>query len=411
MLKKYQSAKSRKRLLSISIIINLGVLFFFKYFDFFAQSFSSLLNSIGLQSNTTTLNIILPVGISFYTLQTLSYTIDVYRNKIQPTKNFISFSAFVCFFPQLVAGPIERAEHLLPQFEKNRQFNYNQSVNGLKQILWGLFKKVVIADNCAFFSDLIFDSYSNYNGLTTFLGAFFFSLQIYGDFSGYSDIAIGVSKLFGFELNDNFKHPYFSKNIIEFWKRWHISLTNWFRDYVYIPLGGNRKGIYSRTRNIIVVFLLSGLWHGANYTFIFWGFINAVLLLINSYFFNSKKILFNKSSNLIYYVKILFTFLLVTLTWIFFRAKNIKEAFLFIKQMFMGKFLNLDYLILRDSFSILMVIVFFFIIEWKGKNDTFTLQNMFTNSNWKRWCLYLFIAYMIVFFWQSTDKPFIYFQF
>ena len=270
-------------------LVNLGFLGFFKYYNFFLENFVDAFSLFGMQINANSLNIILPVGISFYTFQTLSYTIDVYRKKLEPTKDFIAFSAFVCFFPQLVAGPIERATNLLPQFYKKRTFEYHKAVDGMRQILWGLFKKVVIADNCAEFANQIFNNSADMNGSTLVLGAIFFTFQIYGDFSGYSDIAIGTSRLFGFDLKQNFATPYFSRDIAEFWRRWHISLSTWFRDYLYIPLGGSRGGTWMKVRNTFAIFLVSGFWHGANWTFIIWGALNAIYFLPLLFTNNNRK--------------------------------------------------------------------------------------------------------------------------
>lgn len=269
----------RKILLWTSILVNLGFLGFFKYYNFFLDNFITAFSFFGTEIKANSLNIILPVGISFYTFQTLSYSIDVYKRKLEPTKDLIAFSAFVSFFPQLVAGPIERATHLLPQFYKKRSFDYSKAVDGMRQILWGLFKKIVIADNCAEFANQIFNNSADMNGSTLVLGALFFTFQIYGDFSGYSDIAIGTSRLFGFDLMRNFNFPYFSRDIAEFWRRWHISLSTWFRDYLYIPLGGSRGGTWMKVRNTFIIFIVSGFWHGANWTFIVWGALNAIYFL------------------------------------------------------------------------------------------------------------------------------------
>lgn len=269
----------RKLYLTISLLFNLGMLAFFKYFNFFIDSAADLISTIGFQPHISTLNLILPVGISFYTFQTLSYSIDVYRGKLQPTKDPVAFFTFVAFFPQLVAGPIERASNLLPQFFKKREFEYQQGSDGMKLILWGLFKKMVIADNCALIVNPIFENYQTASGLELIMGAVLFAFQIYGDFSGYSDIAKGVAKLFGFDLMTNFRTPYFSRDIAEFWRRWHISLSTWFRDYLYIPLGGSRVPKAKAIRNIFIVFLVSGFWHGANWTFIAWGGIHAALFI------------------------------------------------------------------------------------------------------------------------------------
>jgi len=248
-----QDSKKRKYYLWISIIANLGSLGFFKYYNFFVENFIEAFSFFGTEIHGGSLDIILPVGISFYTFQTLSYSIDVYKRKMEPTKDFVAFSAFVCFFPQLVAGPIERASNLLPQFNKKRKFSYEKSADGLKQILWGFFKKTVIADNCAEYADMFFNNPSDYNGSALILGVFFFAFQIYGDFSGYSDIAIGASRLFGINLSRNFQFPYFSRDIAEFWRRWHISLSTWFRDYLYIPLGGSRGSLVMKLRNTFII--------------------------------------------------------------------------------------------------------------------------------------------------------------
>jgi alginate O-acetyltransferase complex protein AlgI len=283
--KEYRPSR-RKALLWISILVNLGFLGFFKYFNFFLDNFISAFSFFGIEIAGNSLKIILPVGISFYTFQTLSYTIDIYRNKLEPTKDFVAFAAFVSFFPQLVAGPIERATNLLPQFYIKRAFDYERAIDGMRQILWGLFKKIVIADNCAEYANLVFNNPADYEGSTLLMGAVFFSFQIYCDFSGYSDIAIGTARLFGFTLMQNFAFPYFSRDIAEFWRRWHISLSTWFRDYLYIPLGGSRGSLWLKVRNTFIIFVISGFWHGANWTFVIWGALNAVyfvpLLLTNT---------------------------------------------------------------------------------------------------------------------------------
>lgn len=326
--------KIKKLFLGLSILANIGMLGFFKYYNFFIESWVEAWTSLGVKMETSTLNIILPVGISFYTFQTLSYTIDVFRGEIKPTKKLIDFGAFVAFFPQLVAGPIERASHLLPQFYKNRHFEYNKAVDGVKLMIWGMFKKVVVADNCAFFVNKIFENPEAFSSGELFLGMIFFSFQIYGDFSGYSDIAIGTSKLFGFDLMINFKFPYFSRDIAEFWRRWHISLSTWFRDYIYIPLGGSKGNIWLKIRNVMIIFLISGLWHGANWTFLFWGFFHALLFLPLLLFDVNRHNLVSKGFVRFDFIKILFTFLLVCIGWVFFRANSITEAFQFLIKIF-----------------------------------------------------------------------------
>ena len=333
-IQKTTNSSKRKLLLGLSLLGNLGMLGFFKYFNFFITSWIAAWASVGITIEASTLSIILPVGISFYTFQTLSYTIDVYRNEMKPTNNFIDFAAFVTFFPQLVAGPIERASHLLPQFYKKRVFDYQNAADGIKLIIWGMFKKVVVADNCAFFVTKIFESPEAFSSGELFVGMVFFAFQIYGDFSGYSDIAIGLSKLFGFDLMVNFKFPYFSRDIAEFWRRWHISLSTWFRDYIYIPLGGSKGSIALQIRNVFVIFLVSGFWHGANWTYLFWGFFHALLFLPLLLFNVNRSHLLTKSYGWRDFAKIAFTFFLVCVGWVFFRANSISNAFQYLVYLF-----------------------------------------------------------------------------
>jgi len=405
----------RKVLLWTSIIVNLGFLGFFKYYNFFLENFVDAFSLFGMQINANSLNIILPVGISFYTFQTLSYTIDVYRKKLEPTKDFMAFSAFVCFFPQLVAGPIERATNLLPQFYKKRTFEYHKAVDGMRQILWGLFKKVVIADNCAEFANQIFNNSADMNGSTLVLGAIFFTFQIYGDFSGYSDIAIGTSRLFGFDLKQNFATPYFSRDIAEFWRRWHISLSTWFRDYLYIPLGGSRGGTWMKVRNTFAIFLVSGFWHGANWTFIIWGALNAIyflpLLLTNN---NRKNLGIVAEGKLLpsfrELLSMLTTFTLTVFAWIFFRAENLSHALEYINNIFSyGLFRTPKVL---DK-KLLLIIVFFLIIEWLGRNDKYAIETILLEIKMQlRIFVYLVLTSLIIYFFvNSSIHEFIYFQF
>ena len=407
----------RKVLLSTSIIVNLGFLGFFKYYNFFLENFVSAFSLFGMQINANSLNIILPIGISFYTFQTLSYTIDVYKKKLEPTQDFIAFSAFVCFFPQLVAGPIERATNLLPQFYKKRTFQYCKATDGMRQILWGLFKKIVIADNCAEFANQIFNNSADMNGSTLVLGAIFFAFQIYCDFSGYSDIAIGTARLFGFNLMQNFAFPYFSRDIAEFWRRWHISLSTWFRDYLYIPLGGSRGSTLFKVRNIFVIFLVSGFWHGANWTYIFWGGLNALYFL--------PLMLFNKNKENIGIVaegkflpslkdafSMLITFSLIVLAWIFFRAEDLNHAFNYISEIF-----SLSLFSFPSNFGggkallTLALIVVFMLIEWLQRDKQHTLDlSLIRGGRYVRWGIYLIIILAIISF-GSQQQEFIYFQF
>jgi D-alanyl-lipoteichoic acid acyltransferase DltB (MBOAT superfamily) len=326
------SDQTRKNWFWLSICINLSLLGFFKYFNFFSINFSELLGRLGWIYNPMILLVTLPIGISFYTFHGLSYVIDIHNNKIKAEKNILNYSLFVCFFPLLVAGPIERAQHLIPQLERKKIFNRAQTIHGLQQMLWGFFKKIVIADNCAVFVNQIFSDYENLNSSSLFIGAIFFSFQIYGDFSGYTDIALGAARLFGIELFNNFSYPYFSKSVNEFWKRWHISLTSWFRDYIYIPMGGNRVKPIKKIINTVVVFLISGLWHGANWTYITWGFLHSIFVLPKS--FSNSNDLIPKNRIILKMINgfhILKTFLIVSVLWVFFRSKSVFDAYKYLK--------------------------------------------------------------------------------
>jgi len=417
-LAKEERQTKRKVFLWTSILVNLGFLGFFKYYNFFVDNFVTAFTFFGSQIQPNTLDIILPVGISFYTFQTLSYTIDVYRKKLEPTKDIIAFFAFVSFFPQLVAGPIERATNLLPQFYKKRTFDYARAVDGLRQILWGLFKKVVIADNCAELANQIFNNSSDYTGSTLFMGALFFTFQIYGDFSGYSDIAIGTSRLFGFDLKQNFAFPYFSRDIAEFWRRWHISLSTWFRDYLYIPLGGSRGGTWMKVRNTFIIFIVSGFWHGANWTFIVWGALNAVyflpLLLRNTNRQHLGVVAQGKYvPSLNEFVSMLLTFLLTVLAWVFFRAENIGHAVSYIVGMFkhLGSYMLLsNYTAYSSTLNLVLV---FLIVEWLGRQQQYAIQNIDVIKNtWLRWLVYFVMVVLILFIsLNNTPQEFIYFDF
>ncbi|WP_417608017.1 MBOAT family O-acyltransferase [Owenweeksia hongkongensis] len=405
--------KKRKILLWVSILVNLGFLGFFKYYNFFVDNFISAFSLMGMSIKANTLNVILPVGISFYTFQTLSYTIDVYKRKLEPTKDFIAFSAFVSFFPQLVAGPIERATHLLPQFYKKRSFDYHLAVDGLRQILWGLFKKVVIADNCAEYANQIFNNSDGQSGSTLVLGALFFAFQIYGDFSGYSDIAIGTSRLFGFDLMRNFAYPYFSRDIAEFWRRWHISLSTWFRDYVYIPLGGSKGGLGMKVRNTFIIFIVSGFWHGANWTFIVWGVLNAVyflpLLLTKNNRNNLGIVAENKFlPSLKEFLQMLFTFSITVFAWIFFRAQDLNHALRYISDIFSTSLFSIPD---QKPIEVIGLILIFVTIEWLGRRDQFALANF--GLSWKRPLRYaLYVCLIIAILWNGgNQQEFIYFQF
>lgn len=406
----YQSNK--RKFLIVSLVVNLGLLGFFKYYNFFVDSWIEAFSSLGYEMHASTLNIILPVGISFYTFQTLSYTIDVYRGKLQASRSFINFASYVAFFPQLVAGPIERATNLLPQFSKKRVFDEEQAISGINLILWGLFQKVVIADSCAPYVNSIFDNYENMNSLSLILGAVYFAFQIYGDFAGYSNIAIGTSRLLGFDLMRNFNYPYFSRDMAEFWRRWHISLSTWFRDYLYIPLGGSRGSKWMQLRNVMIIFMVSGFWHGANWTFLFWGFLHALfflpVLLVNknrknldqvaaNRLFPSFKELFQMSS----------TFILACIAWVFFRAENIAEAFDYLKAVVLEFDLDIQYLhIERYNIEMLLILFIFITIEWFHRQ----YEHPFTGK-WKWIKITSVILMLLTLGVYSNHQDFIYFQF
>ena len=405
------SKKKQKLLLWGSVLFNLSVLGFFKYYNFFVDSWVELFSSVGYEIKSVwTLNIILPVGISFYTFQTMSYTIDIYRKKLEPTKDFISFASFVSFFPQLVAGPIERASNLLPQILKKREFQHDQVIQGLKLILWGLFKKVVIADSLAPIVDDIFSNYQDFGGGTLWLGAIYFSFQIYCDFSGYSDIAIGTSKLLGFELMSNFKFPYFSRNIGEFWRRWHISLSTWFRDYLYIPLGGSQEGKWKSIRNIFIIFLVSGFWHGANWSFIFWGLFHSILFL-PTFMFNKNR---NYTSSIIAantllpslkeFINVVTTFLLVTIGWVFFRSESIGDSFSYLTSMISN--INIvTHLSPKISFYILVLVL----VDWTQRFDE---RNLFVTFPKLIFRIFVIICvFLILINFKKESQQFIYFDF
>ncbi len=399
-----------------NIVINLGILAVFKYFNFFVDSFVQLFQGFGISLSITTLKIILPVGVSFYTFQALSYSIDIYKRKMRATRDIVAFFAYVSFFPQLVAGPIERATHLLPQFSKKRTFDYNQATDGLRQILWGFFKKVIIADNCAIYVNQVFDSYQDYSGSTLLLATILFAFQIYGDFSGYSDIAIGTAKLFGINLMKNFNLPYFSRDIAEFWRRWHISLTTWFRDYIYIPLGGSRVSKMRVLRNTLIVFLISGLWHGANWTFVIWGLFHAILFLPLILTKNNRKYTDNVAQNrwlpsLKESFQMMTTFLLVCIGWIFFRADTIHMAFDYMFRILNPTLFQLPFLMNQSYYIPLFVfILVLLIVEWIQRDKDYGLELNTRMPLVLRWGIYVLLLFVLVHFKGSQDT-FIYFQF
>lgn len=404
--------KVRKLVSACNIVLNIAILGFFKYFNFFGESFASLLRLIGIEASWATLNVILPVGISFYTFQALSYTIDVYKRKVEPTRDIVAFFAFISFFPQLVAGPIERATNLLPQFLKRREFEYEQGVDGMRQILWGFFKKLVVADNCAQVVNTVYADHLSMQWTSLVLAAILFAVQIYCDFSGYSDIAIGTAKLLGIKLMRNFNNPYFSRDIAEFWRRWHVSLTTWFRDYIYIPLGGSRTTKIKVVRNTFIIFLVSGFWHGANWTFIAWGafhavwFLPLILLGKNRRYTNtiSEGMLLPSLKEL---VQVCATFVIAVLGWILFRSESITQAL----EVFFGMFSHygVDYRGAGASPYIFLGIAVMFIFEWLQRNKDHGLDIAHWNP-WLRRMTYLALI-VIIFLYSGSEQEFIYFQF
>ena len=411
-IEKSSSERLRKIWLWVCVSINLGFLGIFKYYNFFAASFGNLLADLGFTVNPILLDIILPVGISFYTFHGLSYIIDIYYKRISSEKNFIDYSLFVSYFPLLVAGPIERATHLLPQIKVKRNFDFDKAKEGVYQITWGLVKKIVIADSCAVYANQIFDNYQSMNSLSLILGAVYFAFQIYGDFSGYSDIALGTSKLFGVNLLKNFDFPYFSRDIAEFWRKWHMSLSSWFKDYLYIPLGGSNGTIWLKVRNTFIIFLVSGFWHGANWTYLAWGLLNAIYFLPLLLFKKNRKNIatfvlgfnFESVKNV---VNIIGTFLLTCLAWIFFRSKTIEDAILYIKKMLTNaNFTEQYFAIERYNYELLYLIVAFIIVEW---NCRAKIEPISGKYSWIK--LGLCLAAILALGVFSDSKEFIYFQF
>lgn len=397
----------------LSISVNLGFLAVFKYYNFFAESFASSAAFFGVHVNAFTLKVILPVGISFYTFHGLSYVIDIYKDRISAEKNFIDYSVFVCFFPLLVAGPIERATHLLPQIKRKRTFNYEASVDGLRQILWGLFKKVVIADQCALLANDIFSNSIDCSGSTLFLGGLLFTFQIYGDFSGYSDIALGTARLFGIDLLRNFAFPYFSRDIAEFWRRWHMSLSTWFRDYLYIPLGGSKGGMWMKIRNTFIIFIVSGFWHGANWTFIIWGFLNALYIMpsivLNTHRNNLDIVAQGKYfPTLKEFISMGITFILTVFAWIFFRSNNVSHAVSIISKIFSKSTFTLPAILPKTLFLFLLLFV---IIEWFGREQQYAIAKLGLKSRRIFTWGFYFIIVLTIFYFSGPEEQFIYFQF
>jgi len=415
---KGEASGSKKVLLGLSLLVNLGLLGIFKYYNFFAESFADTMTFFGQRPDVVTLSWILPVGISFYTFQTLSYSIDVYRAKMQPVRDPVAFFAYVSFFPQLVAGPIERASHLVPQFMRQRVFSYDHASDGLRQILWGLFKKMVIADNCAVLVNQIFESPESYPGSVLALGAVLFAFQIYGDFSGYSDIAIGTARLFGFDLMRNFAYPYFSRDIAEFWRRWHISLSSWFKDYVYIPLGGSRCSGWKVQRNVWIIFLVSGFWHGANWTFAVWGGLHALfflpLLIASKNRTHTHKVAEGSFlPSMRETLQMLKTFALVCVAWIFFRADSLGDACAYVWRGLttlhhdLPRFISY---ISHEAFEPVIMIIVLLGVEWMQRDRQHGLDLKSIRRGWVRFLIYYLIV-LLIYFYGAEQQDFIYFQF
>lgn len=407
---KIENNVKRKLLLYTSLITNLGLLGVFKYYNFFIESLMDVAPGLTFLLSERTLNIVLPVGISFYTFQTLSYTIDVYRKKLEPTRDIFSFFAYVSFFPQLVAGPIERATNLIPQFQKRRVFNFEKAQDGLRQILWGLFKKIVIADNAATQVSYIFNNYESLSGSMLLLGVFYFAFQIYCDFSGYSDIAIGSARLFGFDLMRNFAYPYFSRDIAEFWRRWHISLSTWFRDYLYIPLGGSRGSLWSKIRNILIIFTVSGFWHGANWTFIIWGLLNGLYFIPLMLFGKNRSNLDTVAQNsklpsLKEILQIAVTFFITLIAWVFFRAENVTQAFSYLGHMFSQSLFSIP-----GRRGVIPLILILIVVEWIQRKKQHGLEIDRIKFPTVRWAIY-YIVILIILNFGGSQQQFIYFQF
>lgn len=412
--------------LILSLVANIGVLVFFKYFNFLNGNFAYLAQVIHWNYPIAYLNIILPIGLSFHTFQAMSYTIEVFRGNQKAERNFGIYALYVMFYPQLVAGPIERPQNLLHQFHEKHQFEYERVANGLKLMVWGMFKKVVIADRLAILVNQVYNHPTDYTGLPLMIATVLFAFQIYCDFSGYSDIAIGTAQVMGFRLMDNFNRPYFSKSIAEFWKRWHISLSSWFRDYVYLPLGGNRVSSRRWQFNIMVVFLLSGLWHGANWTFVIWGLLNGFYMIFSSWTSGIRRkfveyIGLNKLPRTYKLIRVLITFSLICLAWVFFRAKNINEALYIVTHIFSGLGSMLSFRGLRsnllglgfDKFDYLIALISIGFMETVHllQRHKGVRQMLSERPFWLRWAVYYIIVLSIIFFGVFERSQFIYFQF
>ena len=398
----------KKALLIFCLILNLGILSFFKYFNFFIYSLNELSTLLGLGKIPLFIEVLLPVGISFYTFQAISYVIDIYRNQIPPSRNISNFALYISFFPQLVAGPIERFKNLMPQIEQARTVSLDQLKAGFFYILWGYYLKVVIADNCAIIANCVFDSPEYYTGFSLFLGVFAFSLQVYGDFGGYTFIALGVSKLFGINLMINFKRPYFVTNPREFWSRWHISLSNWLKHYLYIPLGGNRKGILRMHINLMITMVLGGLWHGASLNFVFWGTYHGILLCL--YHYSNKYNFFSNTPKLLRWLGFL---LIVGFSWVLFRIDNTDDFLMFIKKLpfFIFEKSYLLTFVIKPLLFIFLITIPFWIIEIISERNEQGTNYFIKNGSLLRGFSMSVLLMFILIFGNFSEYEFIYFQF
>ena len=409
-----QATKYKRLLMYIGLLQGIGGLAFFKYFNFFITSFNDVFHSLNVNLNLQTLNILIPLGISFFTFRTISYVLDVYNENIKATKDWVVFFNYVSFFPSILSGPIDKAILLVPQLEKKRVFNYNQATNGMRQILWGLFKKVVIADNCSIFVNEIFNNYTDYSGATLLLGAFFFTFQLYADFSGYSDMAIGFSRLLGFNITKNFDFPFFSQNIAEFWRKWHISLTSWLTEYVFTPLSFNLRnlGKLGLIIAIIINFAICGIWHGANWTYVLFGLLHGsffIPLILNGTLNRKKKIAEGKRyPSIREFINMLSLFTLVTLTFILFRSENIVHAILYISEIFSYSLFLIPEI---PSIKVIFLVIIFIFLEWLGREGEYAIENVFISCEMSvRWMIYTIFVVLILYY-AGAEQPFLYFQF
>ena len=409
-----KATKYKRFLMYIGLLQGIGGLAFFKYFNFFITSFNDVFHSLNVNLNLQTLNILIPLGISFFTFRTISYVLDVYNENIKATKDWIVFFNYVSFFPSILSGPIDKAILLVPQLEKKRVFNYNQATNGMRQILWGLFKKVVIADNCSIFVNEIFNNYTDYSGATLLLGAFFFTFQLYADFSGYSDMAIGFSRLLGFNITKNFDFPFFSQNIAEFWRKWHISLTSWLTEYVFTPLSFNLRnlGKLGLIIAIIINFAICGIWHGANWTYVLFGLLHGsffIPLILNGTLNRKKKIAEGKRyPSIREFINMLSLFTLVTLTFILFRSENIVYAILYISEIFSYSLFLIPEI---PSIKVIFLVIIFIFLEWLGREGEYAIENVFISCEMSvRWMIYTIFVVLILYY-AGAEQPFLYFQF